>query len=80
MFCLRNISVDILHKGDTEDNNNNFPNQNEKFGQRVRCTLIELSYGSCKQVNRYGVVNRHIFGISALKGKFQGMKLLRLYL
>jgi hypothetical protein len=23
MVCLRNISVDILHKGDTEDNNNN---------------------------------------------------------
>jgi len=22
MVCLRNISVDILHKGDTEDNNN----------------------------------------------------------
>jgi len=21
--CLRNISVDTLHKGDTEDNNNN---------------------------------------------------------
>jgi hypothetical protein len=23
MVCLRNISVDTLHKGDTEDNNNN---------------------------------------------------------
>jgi hypothetical protein len=23
MVCLRNISVDALHKGDTEDNNNN---------------------------------------------------------
>ena len=22
MVCLRNISVDTLHKGDTEDNNN----------------------------------------------------------
>jgi hypothetical protein len=22
MICLRNISVDTLHKGDTEDNNN----------------------------------------------------------
>jgi hypothetical protein len=23
MVCLRNISVDTLHKGDTDDNNNN---------------------------------------------------------
>jgi hypothetical protein len=23
MVCLRNISVDTLHKGDTNDNNNN---------------------------------------------------------
>jgi hypothetical protein len=23
MVCLRNISVDTLHKGDTENNNNN---------------------------------------------------------
>jgi len=23
MVCLRNISVDTLHEGDTEDNNNN---------------------------------------------------------
>jgi hypothetical protein len=23
MVCLRNISVDTLHKGDNEDNNNN---------------------------------------------------------
>jgi hypothetical protein len=22
MFCLRNVSIDTLHKGDTEDNNN----------------------------------------------------------
>jgi hypothetical protein len=28
MVCLRNISVDTLHKGDTEDNNNN---NNNKF-------------------------------------------------
>ena len=23
MVCLRNMSVDIMHRGDTEDNNNN---------------------------------------------------------
>ena len=28
MVCLRNISVDTLHKGDTEDNNNNITNNN----------------------------------------------------
>jgi hypothetical protein len=28
MVCLRNISVDTLHKGDTKDNNNNNSNAN----------------------------------------------------
>jgi hypothetical protein len=28
MVCLRNISVDTLHKGDTEDNNDNNNNNN----------------------------------------------------
>jgi hypothetical protein len=28
MVCLRNISVDTLHKGDTKDNNNNNNNNN----------------------------------------------------
>jgi len=27
MVCLRNISVDTLHKGDTKDNNNNNNNK-----------------------------------------------------
>jgi hypothetical protein len=29
VVCLKNISVDTLHKGDTEDNNNNNNNNNE---------------------------------------------------
>jgi len=28
MVCLRNMSVDTLHKGDTEDNNNDNNNNN----------------------------------------------------
>jgi hypothetical protein len=28
MVCLRSITVDALHKGDTEDNNNNNNNNN----------------------------------------------------
>ena len=45
MVCLRNISVDTLHKGDTEDNNNNNNNNNnneklkEKFGSCTRKTF-----------------------------------------
>jgi hypothetical protein len=33
MVCLRNISVDTLHKGDTEDDddNNNNNNDNNKY-------------------------------------------------
>jgi hypothetical protein len=30
MVCLRDMSVDTLHKGDTEDNNNNNNNNNYK--------------------------------------------------
>jgi hypothetical protein len=35
MVCLRNISVDTLHKGDTEDDddNNNNNNNNNKHAQ-----------------------------------------------
>jgi hypothetical protein len=44
MVCLRNISVDTLHKGDTEDddddynNNNNNNNNNELQKTAVLCT------------------------------------------
>jgi hypothetical protein len=31
MACLRNTSVDTLHKGDTEDNNNNNKTDNLKI-------------------------------------------------
>ena len=32
MVCLGNISVDTLHKGDTEDNNNNNFNSMTEYG------------------------------------------------
>jgi hypothetical protein len=32
MVCLKNISVNTLHKGDTEDNNNNNNNNNNNTG------------------------------------------------
>jgi len=31
MVCLRNVSVDTLHKGDSEDNNNNNNNNNNNY-------------------------------------------------
>ena len=34
MVCLRNISLDTLHKGDTEDNNNNNNNNNNNTFSR----------------------------------------------
>ena len=33
MVCLRNISVDTLHKGDIDNNNNNNNNNNNKDRQ-----------------------------------------------
>ena len=54
MVCLRNISVDTLHKGDTEDdddddddddgddddNNNNNNNQKRTFGSVVNVSYV----------------------------------------
>jgi len=45
MVCLRNITVDTLHKGDTEDdddddNNNNNNNNNNKLDGRVGSYFI----------------------------------------
>jgi hypothetical protein len=31
MVCLRNVSVDTLHKGDTEDNDDDDDNNNNTF-------------------------------------------------
>ena len=35
VVCLRNISVDTLHKGDTEDNNNNNNNNNNNSLKKI---------------------------------------------
>ena len=46
MVCLRNISVDTLHKGDTEDdddddnNNNNNNNKNNNLADAGRRTAL----------------------------------------
>jgi hypothetical protein len=39
MVCLRNISVDALHKGDTEDDDDDDNNNNNKFGSCTRKTF-----------------------------------------
>jgi hypothetical protein len=36
MVCLRNISVDNLHKGDPGDNNNNNNNNNDNNNETVK--------------------------------------------
>jgi len=40
MVCLRNICVDTLNKGDTEDNNNNNNNNNNKQKVQVKAQRI----------------------------------------
>jgi hypothetical protein len=35
MVCLRNISVDTLHKGDTDDDDDDDDNDNNKVGQET---------------------------------------------
>jgi hypothetical protein len=41
MVCLRNISVDTLHKGDIEDDDNNNNNNNNK------CVAYLHKIGNC---------------------------------
>jgi hypothetical protein len=45
MVCLRNISVDTLHKGDTEDNNNN--NNNNSNNNMARRDLVRRQRQQC---------------------------------
>jgi len=35
MVCLRNISVDTLHKGDTDDDDNNDNNNNDNNNNNI---------------------------------------------
>jgi len=39
MVCLRNTSVDNLHKGDTKDNNNNDDDDNNNNRQMLRSVI-----------------------------------------
>jgi len=43
MVCLRNISVDTLHKENTEDNNNNNNNKEILRKNKINNTKVELS-------------------------------------
>jgi hypothetical protein len=42
MVCLTNISVDTLHKGDTEDNNNNNNNNNNTLLWTYRSNYLSV--------------------------------------
>jgi hypothetical protein len=62
MVCLRNISVDTLHKGDAkddddddDDNNNNNNNNNNTEVQlmlNLKCTIIPVTIGATLIVSR----------------------------
>jgi len=40
MVCLRNISVDTLHKGDTDDDNDDNNNNNNIFWNNPKCDRL----------------------------------------
>jgi hypothetical protein len=44
MVCLRNISVDTLHKGDTEDNNSNNNNNNNNNIFNYKCAVAQWQW------------------------------------
>jgi hypothetical protein len=52
MFCLRNVSVDTLHKRDTEDDDDdddNHNNNNNKNKNKHLICLLPLSYATKQQ-------------------------------
>jgi len=50
MVCLRNISVDTLHKGDTEDNNNSNNNNNNN-----NTSVVYLFQNSMQKILGHGL-------------------------
>jgi hypothetical protein len=52
MVCLRNISVDTLHKGDTENNNNNNNNNNNSQTGHVKTAQNKESAICAVRTNR----------------------------
>jgi hypothetical protein len=63
MVCLRNISVDTLHKGDTEDDDDNNTNSNNnnnnsvevlvRANSTVRKPITETVRTTCSILNQY---------------------------
>jgi hypothetical protein len=61
MVCLRNISVDTVHKEDTEDDDDNDDNDNNNNN---KCTIIPVIIGAT------GIVTRSLRkGLEAVPGK-----------
>ena len=55
--CLRNISVDTLHKGDTGDNNNN---KDEMQKRGFMCRLRSMSERLILELKRLTKIRRHL--------------------
>jgi hypothetical protein len=75
MVCVRNISVDTLHKGDTEDNNNNNNNNNNNKVSGREVKIKEFRYKDTTNVETemydYSSNNwSHWNGNEKLKEKF----------
>ena len=83
MVILGNISVDTLHKGDTEDNNNNNNNNNHHHPSRVRhlctcftkhVTLIKLTHYNPSFLNSVSILSSnlhlHLFILKFLNPPF----------
>jgi hypothetical protein len=49
MVCLRNISVDTLHKGDTEDNDNNNDDDDDDDNDNDNYDNNYYYYNNCKR-------------------------------
>jgi len=61
MVCLRNISVDTLHKGDNEDNNSSNNNNNNNFLICFNWLLMVFSPQKSKHVGN----NKNDVNVSA---------------
>jgi len=78
MVCLRNISVDTLHKGDTKDNNNNNNNNNNntRYYVPIRSTIsVEGDAGTYSWKIPYVYVDR--MSITVFKKSLSLVKIYR---
>jgi hypothetical protein len=67
MVCLRNISVDILHKGDTEDDDDDDDNNNDNNNNIGLFNVIYVTWRGRNRMTDCDVIKSSRFPLCGLK-------------